>query len=256
MKFDDLDARMRVYETAHDQFVEPGIFIVARLDGRGFTRLTKDVHQFERPFDLRFRDLMLDTAEALLTEFPATYAYTQSDEISLLFPLNCGLFKRKMRKLNSVLAGFASAKFALGLGSMASMDCRICELPSAALVVDYFRWRHEDAHRNALNAHCYWLLRGQGADGETAADRMHALSLADKVHLLNQHGTDFDTLPGWQKRGSGLYWEAYAKAGVDQLTGEAVHAQRRRVRRNLDLPLQDEYSQFIRRFLEIDQSPT
>ena len=32
MKFDELDARMRVYETAHDHCVLPGIYIVARLE--------------------------------------------------------------------------------------------------------------------------------------------------------------------------------------------------------------------------------
>ena len=37
MKFDDLDGKMRVFETAHDHCVLPGIYIVARLDGRGFT---------------------------------------------------------------------------------------------------------------------------------------------------------------------------------------------------------------------------
>jgi hypothetical protein len=42
MKFDELDARMRVFETAHDHSVLPGLFMVVRLDGRGFTRLTKD----------------------------------------------------------------------------------------------------------------------------------------------------------------------------------------------------------------------
>ena len=50
MKFDELDAMMRVFETAHDHCVLPGIYIVARLDGRNFTRLTREVHQFERPY--------------------------------------------------------------------------------------------------------------------------------------------------------------------------------------------------------------
>ncbi len=56
MKFDDLDQKMRQFETAHDQCVLPGIFMVARIDGRGFTRLTKEVHSFEAPFDVRLRD--------------------------------------------------------------------------------------------------------------------------------------------------------------------------------------------------------
>ena len=39
MKFDELDEKMRVFETAHDLCVLPGMHIVARVDGRGFTRL-------------------------------------------------------------------------------------------------------------------------------------------------------------------------------------------------------------------------
>jgi tRNA(His) 5'-end guanylyltransferase len=37
MKFDELDRRMRVVETAMDYSVLPGLFIVARIDGRNFT---------------------------------------------------------------------------------------------------------------------------------------------------------------------------------------------------------------------------
>lgn len=34
MKFDELDSKMRVFETAHDRSVLPGMFLVARIDGR------------------------------------------------------------------------------------------------------------------------------------------------------------------------------------------------------------------------------
>ena len=63
MKFDDLDKKMRVYETAHDLCVLPHIYLVVRLDGRGFTRLTKEVYQFEAPFDEKFRDIMVATTK-------------------------------------------------------------------------------------------------------------------------------------------------------------------------------------------------
>src|SRR5947199_2355890 len=114
MKFDDLDVKMRIFETAHDYCVLPGILMVARIDGRGFTRLTKEVHEFEKPFDLRFRDMVLGTAEHLMDcGFHVIYGYTQSDEISLLFHRDETAFGRKMRKYNSILAGEASAKFSL-----------------------------------------------------------------------------------------------------------------------------------------------
>ena len=86
MKFDELDSKMRVFETVHDVIVLPGINIVARLDGRNFTRLTREVHEFDAPFDIRFRDLMVETTRHLLEcGFEAIYAYTESDEISILF---------------------------------------------------------------------------------------------------------------------------------------------------------------------------
>ena len=94
--------------------------------------------------------------------FKVSYGYTQSDEISLLLDLKENSFGRKERKLNSILSGEASAKFSLLLGDIATFDSRICQLPNKQLVVDYLRWRHEDAHRNALNAHCYWYLRKEG----------------------------------------------------------------------------------------------
>ena len=163
----------------------------------------------------------------------------------MLFPLDCDLFHRKNRKLNSVLAGFASAKFALGLGSMAMFDCRICELPSARHVVDYFRWRNEDAHRNALNAHCYWLLRKDGRAGDAATQALVGLSTGEKNQLLFDRGINFNDLPAWQKRGSGLYWETYDKQGINPISSQAVTTRRRRVRRDIELPMKDAYSEFI-----------
>jgi tRNA(His) guanylyltransferase len=246
MKFDELDDKMRVYETTHDLCVLPGLYIVARLDGRSFTRLTKEVHEFEAPFDVAFRDMMLDTVEHLMIcGFKVIYGYTESDEISLLFSHDENGFNRKLRKLNSVLAGEASAKFSLLLGAIGCFDCRISELPTADLVVDYFRWRNEDAHRNALNAHCYWCLRKDGRGVEEATTALVGLSVAEKNELLFQHGINFNDLPSWQKRGSGLYWEEYDKEAVNPVTRQAVTARRRRIVRSLDLPMKEAYGEFI-----------
>ncbi|MEM6705109.1 MAG: tRNA(His) guanylyltransferase Thg1 family protein [Acidobacteriota bacterium] len=246
MKFDDLDAAMRVFETAHDHLVLPGIHIVARLDGRSFTRLTKEREQFEAPFDERFRDLMLATTRHLMqVGFKVLYGYTESDEISLLFDLSDDGFGRKLRKINSILAGEASAVFSLGLGSPGVFDCRVCQLPTRQNVVEYFRWRQEDAHRNALNAHCYWRLRTEGLDANVATDRISGLSVAEKNELLFQRGTNFNELPGWQKRGIGVYWETYEKEGFNPKTEQTVRVPRRRLRDELDLPFGKDYERFV-----------
>lgn len=251
MKFDELDERMRVFETAHDLCVLPGVFMVARIDGRGFTRLTKEVHAFESPFDVRVRDMMVATTEHLMNcGFRILYGYMQSDEISLLFHPDEDTFGRKTRKLNSILSGEASAKFSLLLGGLAAFDCRICELPNAELVRDYFRWRNEDAHRNALNGHCYWSLRREGKGVDEATNTLVGLSVAQKNELLYQRGIQFNDLPSWQKRGTGLYREAYVKESRDPRTGEAVLVARRRLKVDFELPMRDAYGAFILSLLE------
>ena len=84
--------------------------------------------------------MMIDTVKALMTDsgFRIIYGYTESDEISLLFHPGDNTFGRKVRKLNTTLAGEASAYFSLALGRAASFDCRIIPLPNEMLVADYF----------------------------------------------------------------------------------------------------------------------
>jgi len=246
MKFDDLDKKMRLYETVHDMCVLPGIYMVTRIDGRNFTRLTKELCQFESPFDSQFRDMMIETVKHLMTcGFNVIYGYMESDEISLLFHPDESVFSRKHRKYHSILAGEASAKFSLLLGRIAVFDCRVCELPNKELVVDYFRWRNEDAFRNALNAHCYWQLRNGGLDGKHATHKLEKMSVADKNELLFSFGINFNDLPNWQKRGIGFYWKEFDKPSINPKTGESVVAKRRDIKVDFDLPMKEEYNKFL-----------
>jgi len=250
MKFNDLDLKMRIFETASDTTIIPNIYIVARIDGRSFTRLTKEVHKFDAPYDIKFRDMMVETVKHLMDcGFKVIYGYTQSDEISLLFDFNEDIFQRKERKLNSVLAGEASAKFSLLLGCIGAFDCRICQLPNQALVVDYFRWRNEDAHRNALNSHCYWTLRNEGLTPQEASNKLSGVSVANKNELLFQKGINFNDLPTWQKRGIGVQWEECEKDAINPKTGQDVKAIRRHLEPDFELPMKDEYSDYIKAML-------
>lgn len=253
MKWDDFEGRMRVYETAHDHTVLPGMYMVARLDGRGFTRLTKADEDFERPFDERFRDLMMVTVEHLMTEVGPrfAFAYTQSDEMSLLFHPEDDSFGRKLRKLNSVLAGEASARFTHGLGRVACFDCRVSQLPSRDHVIDYFRLRSEDGHRNAVGAHCYWRLRDDdGLDARAATLRLQGLSVAERNEFLFARGVNVNDLPAWQKRGVGFTWADVVVEGCDPRTGATTRTTRRRLQPNLELPKGEAFVDLVRAQLE------
>ena len=250
MRFKELDERMRKYETVNDTYIMPSVYSVARIDGRSFSKLTKSGSEFEKPFDVRFRDMMVDTVNYLMeSDFGFIYGYTESDEISLFFDPSFGAFGRKERKLNSVLAGEASGKFSILLGKPVSFDCRISQLPAKQLVVDYFRWRNEDANRNCLSSWCYWKLREQGKNKRQATKVISGMSVKDKNELLYSLGTNYNDVPSWQKRGTGLYWKEYDKEGNNPLTGEKVMTKRRKVEIDYELPMKEDYSKFIRGFV-------
>ena len=250
MQFEELDQKMRVFETAHDTCVLPGIYMVARIDGRNFSRLTKDMYRFATPFDERFRDYMVETVKHLMAcGFTVVYGYTASDEISLLFDLHENAFFRKHRKYNSILASEAAAKFTSLLGGPAAFDCRLCELPNQELVVDYFRWRAADAHRNALNAHCYWRLRQDNFSQQAATQKLDGMTVAEKNELLFKYKINFNDLPAWQKRGIGFYWTSVPKEGFNPQTGEKTVTQRRRIFVDMELPIREEYENFLLKLL-------
>jgi tRNA(His) 5'-end guanylyltransferase len=248
MKHRDFEARMRALEYFHGLRLLPGAWAVLRLDGRGFSGFTAP--RFEKPFDARFSDLMVGTAQAVLEQFQGVYAYTESDEISVLFAPEWDLFDRELEKLVSLSAALASATFTLACGEVVQFDSRVWLGARAGLVVDYFRWRQTDAARCALNGWCYWTLRkaGQGVGPATAA--LKGKGMAAKNELLFQQGINFNEVPAWQRRGIGLYWEEYDKEGFNPRTGEKVVARRKRVKIDRELPMKEEYAALLRRIMQ------
>ena len=46
MIFDELDTGMRRFETSLDQTILPELYMAVRIDGRNFTKLTKETTEF------------------------------------------------------------------------------------------------------------------------------------------------------------------------------------------------------------------
>ena len=252
MKFDDLDAKMRKFETINDTKLPSDVYMIVRVDGRGFTQLTKKELALDKPYDTSFNGTMVYVTQRLMDSgFKCLYGYTQSDEISILISPDCTTFDRKLRKINSVMAGTASAVFTYDMDTIGVFDARTFMLPNDDLVVDYFRWRAQDALRNSLNSWCYWTLRDNEYTASQATKVMSGMSVQTKHDMLhNTYGINFNDIPTWQKNGVGVYNNVYMKDGENPLTGEITQVERRELVPHYDLPRGDEYGEFIRGLLK------
>ncbi|KAL2911668.1 hypothetical protein HK105_208876 [Polyrhizophydium stewartii] len=75
--------RLKAIEGQFDMAIRPTDHFVIRIDGVAFSTFTRGV---ELPFDERITRAMVSTTCDLVTRFNALTGYTQSDEISLVFP--------------------------------------------------------------------------------------------------------------------------------------------------------------------------
>ncbi|HEX3271031.1 MAG TPA: tRNA(His) guanylyltransferase Thg1 family protein [Ktedonobacterales bacterium] len=248
----EFEQRMRALEYFHSLRVLPGAWTVIRVDGRSFSRFTET--GFEKPFDDRFHGYMVNTASALLEELHGLYAYTESDEISILFPPQWNMFDREVEKLVSISAGIASATFTHQAGVPVTFDSRIWVGVNQELVIDYFRWRQADAARCALNGWVYWTLRNGGQTVAEATATMHQMTPAQKNETLFQHGVNFNDLPLWQRRGAAAYYEFVEKTGYDPHHQVARAYQRRKLKVNEELPMKEQYAAFLQSLLTIAEA--
>lgn len=254
MNSDKFEARMRALESYHSIKVPSNTWLVVRVDGRSFSKFTETM-KFKKPFDPAFSGHMINVAKELVEEFQATYAFTESDEISLLLPPTWSLFDRELEKIVSISAAAAASKMtelitATYRGEVPPMpsimfDSRVCVCPNEAAVTDYFRWRQGDANRCAINGYCYWTLRQEGITAHKASSILNKKSQDEKMILLKEKGILWDQVAGWQKNGTGLYWTKFAKLGVNPKTGQSVEVMRRGVKIEHELPTRDGYDTYL-----------
>lgn len=248
--------RLSRFEAGHELRALPGVFMVLRADGRGFTRLLRRELGLTEPFDERVRDAMLAGARRLFAcGLRAVFAYTQSDEVSLLLHRDEEGFDRRLFKLASLAASEVSVAFSAALGVRATFDCRVAQLPRAQDVVDYFDWRMADAARNALSAWTYWTVRQRGGTAQQATAALDGATAADKNERLFQAGINFNALPAWQRRGAGLYYRDVARCAVDPRTQAVMSVQRRALQVDLELPMKDDARRFLAERVEAASGP-
>jgi len=209
----NLGDRIKHYEKMEtsEKFM-PMIPIVARLDGRSFSKFTKSM---TKPFDMNMTMIMQAVTKYLVEETGATVGYTQSDEITLVFWQrdyeSDVFFAGKKQKMVSVLASLATAMFvklALQhfpnecLKRLPHFDCRVFQVPSRSEATNAVLWRVQDAVRNSIS---------MAAHATFGHSKLQGKSTNDKLDMLLESGINWNDYPKAWKEGSFFQRQTYIK---------------------------------------------
>jgi tRNA(His) guanylyltransferase len=186
------------------QFMIPRIPIVIRLDGKSFHTFTKGL---KRPYDERLSQLMVDTTKYVMKQTNPVFAYTQSDEITLVY-YNENIesdiiYGGKLHKLTSIIPGFATAFFNKKLGEyipekkddMIVFDGRVFNTPSLLDAANTVLWREIDATKNSITMASLSVYSHKEIDGKNSSQ---------KQEMLFEKGINWNDYPNFFKKGTYL----------------------------------------------------
>ena len=196
-----LSDRMKEYEGCYGYKVPNRSYVIVRLDGVGFSKYTK---QFEKPFDDTLSNTMDFATMELCKQFNPKMAYTQSDEISLIFTnldnINSELiYDGKVQKICSITAARATEAFnsfmlrflatfrytpeelvkQITTGTVkelgAIFDARVFVIPDITEVYNYFVWRQQDCTRNSVSMAASANFSHKLLEGKSGSDKQEML---------------------------------------------------------------------------------
>lgn len=184
-----------------------------------------------------------------MTEFCGVYCHTHSDELSIAFRPDWDLFDRKVEKIISTIAAYASSVFSISIKKIATFDSRIWIGSTPYKVADYFSWRQSHAWRNCLQGYCYWTLRQKYSYSPLKATNMMQKKGKSWLNdFLSQENININHVPPWQRRGTGLFRDLYTKEGFNPQTQETVYVFRTKIKIEENLPIRG-YREFVNNLL-------
>lgn len=210
-----LSDRMKHYEACYSTMIPPRTYTIVRVDGRGFSKFTKKMN---KPFDDQFSDSMNYAAIEMCKKFNPDFAYTQSDEITLVFTdfgeNQEAIFKGKVQKICSLTAARATASFNKKMLMIdaehseredyidlimsgeaiydVEFDSRVYVIPAIKEVVNCLVWRQQDATRNSIS---------MAFDVVVGKSQSHGKGGNEKQDLMFEKGVNWNDYPTKYKRG-------------------------------------------------------
>ena len=179
---DDLGDKFKAAEKRLRSYIpDRGGYLILRIDGKAFHTFTRGM---QRPFDRQLCDVMDSTVFALChdSDIPVKFAYTQSDEISLVLS-NTGepWFGGQIQKIVSVTASLTAAYFAKesNYEKIAAFDARVMQVFEHKDVLDYLIWRKADANRNAISMQAQSMFSHKELQGKHKGELLGMIGGAD-----------------------------------------------------------------------------
>ncbi|KAJ0420484.1 Thg1 C terminal domain-containing protein [Aspergillus carlsbadensis] len=196
----------------------PNTWIVVRIDGRGFHKLSAR-YEFKKPNDIRALDLMNAAAVEVLKDLPdLVIAYGVSDEYSFVFHPSCDLFERRSAKLVTTIVSTFTAHYIFLWGKcfpdmplqtpyLPSFDGRAVMYPATKNLRDYMSWRQVDCHINNLYNTTFWYMVQEGGMSNTDAEQeLKGTVSSDKNEILfKRFGINYNNEKEIYKKGSVVF---------------------------------------------------
>lgn len=209
-------SKFKGYEKEAQTRLPKKSYTMLRMDGKNFSTYTK---RFAKPYDHIFMNAMDATTRRLCETIPGVMlAYTQSDEISIIFSdlqnkKSEQWLGGKTAKILSLAAAYCSVFFVKEMGldgpSLPVFDARCHTLSDADEIQEYVRWRRFDAQKNSVT---------MAANALHPHSKLLGVSSKDRLTLLE--GTPYEKLPEGFYNGRITYKEQYYDYGY-RMTGPA-----------------------------------
>ena len=201
---DNLGDRCKLYESAEtSRMAMPLIPIVARIDGRAFHTFTKGM---DRPYDTILVLCMQNTTKALVKQTGASFAFTQSDEITLTWHQSNTKsqvwFNGRLFKMTSQLAALATLEFYRQIvqhypqyaDRKPTFDCRVWQVSNRAEAANVFLWREWDASKNSVSMLAQSFFSHKKLHGKNGSQMQDM--------LMAEHGVNWNDYATELKRGT------------------------------------------------------
>lgn len=197
-----LGDRMKAYEFTFRPTMPRRAYTLMRLDGRAFHTYLKNA---KKPFDDAFVKHMDHVAVALCQEIQgAQFAYTQSDEVSLLITDFQSLqtepwFGGRVDKMTSISASLAAVVMDRWQKQVwrPQFDCRVWSMTDPVEVANYFVWRQRDAVRNSIQMLAQHYYKPRALEGKST-DELQDI-------LFREQGVNWNDLDAGLKHGRIIY---------------------------------------------------